>query len=84
MMVICGQCISPTTRFITSMGTRRARHHTRASVEKSNFRKLGVLELRDEHGRHAVHAGAAFVLNRLHGAQRVERRVRAGPSQRRC
>ena len=34
--------------------------------------ELGVVELGDEHGRHAVERGAALLLDRLQDGQRIE------------
>ncbi len=47
----------------------RAAHHPRPQAGEVEAPELGLLELGDEHGRHAVERGAALVLDRLeHGA----------------
>ena len=68
-------CMSPTTRFITSIGQGEPAMMPVRRLEVE-LGKARVVQLGDEHGGHAVQAGAALVLHRLQHGQGVEAIVR--------
>ena len=62
--------------------TRRAGHHAGAQRGQVEAREFGMLQLRDEHGGHAVEGGGALAVDGFEGGQRVE--LRRGQNQRRA
>ena len=51
---------------------RRARHHAGAQAGQVESREIRMVEFGDEHRRHAVERGAAFLGHGLQGRQRIE------------
>ena len=66
-------CISPATRFITSIGQGAPAMMPVRSEERSRRAKSRMLELGDEHRRHAVERRAALGFDRLEHGAGVER-----------
>jgi hypothetical protein len=73
-MVISRRFICSTTRFITSIGQGEPAMMPVRRLRQVELGKARVVQLGDEHGGHAVQAGAALVLHRLQHGQRVEGR----------
>ena len=53
-------------------GAGRSGHHAGAQRAQVEARELGVIELGDEHGRHAVEGRTALGFDSLEGGQRIE------------
>jgi hypothetical protein len=60
------------TRFITSIGQGEPAMMPVRSAATDRSGEFGMIELGDEHGRHAVERGAALSLDRLQRRQRIE------------
>jgi len=75
-MVISSRCISAITP-ASALPDRGRRPSRRCAARSGRSAEVRVLELRDEHRRHAVERGAAFAIHRLQHAPGIERFDRA-------
>ena len=71
-MVTSRMFIASMTRRITSIGQGAPAMMPVRSDDRSNLRKLRMIEFGDEHGRHAVERGAFLPLDGLQRHQRIK------------
>ena len=83
-MVTSDMCMSDTTCFITSIGHGAPAMMPVLSDVRSKRLEIGMAEQRDEHGRHAVEAGASLAGHRLQRRAGVEALARETPWWRPC